>query len=904
MTVEFFPNKLAGCQPLATFSTDRRMTIEAWLKGMTERYRRAPVQPISVAVNDELICPTLWHKVKFKPSDHVQIWREPKGSDPFSITALLFTGVKAIKGLLTPKMPGMPSTGAGTQGNPIDEASAKGNKVKLGDPVRNLAGRQKLYPSYLSEPRPWFAAPREQWTEMLLYISAGDVQVNTSDIKIGETPIISFGADAICTIYPPGADVSGNTASMLWYNVSEVGASSSGSAGLEMTVSDALTQTASASAYQFSGTSISIPSGAGAFPADWGTGLIIRVLAPYEYTVVDGGAGRDIVRGPLGMLNPSAGMLIEVQGANTGYYVVNSYTSGVPEMTLNYDGGQPVVGLALGSGLATIGPRGLRYRITAFSSTLMTVERLTSSGATDTGWTGFVTMETVNGLITLDPSNLEGGYRGPFGCAPKGELVTEIEYTVFHANGLCGIGREGQIYSVRSFHAFEYRDMDAVGAWTVVNNDHAGGTRDAQGFTYRVTLPYPMRPEARIKKRFVSQPGNIDSEKQDDISWYSLRSLRQVRPTTYPGMTVMALQIRGGDRLSAQSESQANLIGTRILPIYTGGAWTAPQPTRGIAPWCLHALKSLGYTDADIDLPEWDRLHTAFEAAGQYYDEVIDDTSTAKDRLNNALACGFAELTIKNGLVSLVRDEPRAAFDITYGPKTQTYSPQNMTKGLKIDGPLPSINDFDGVDVEYYSNMTWAWETVPCRWPGDAGSKVEKVKLPGVGDRNRAYRFGMRRRGHQLFRQDTYSWETELAGMNSGYLSFCAVASDTPGLCQSAQLRSVTAVTGGFLLESTEPIDWSVPEAYKVGISRADGSLSGPFQATEIDEYHMQITDLDFVPDTSMTLQLPQLLVGPSSKWAYPVLVTSSNPSNGNVAIKGMPYDARVYTYDNATAPA
>lgn len=368
-------------------------------------------------------------------------------------------------------------------------------------------------------------------------------------------------------------------------------------------------------------------------------------------------------------------------------------------------------------------------------------------------------------------------------------------------------------------------------------------------------------------------------------------------------MTVMALQIRGGDRLSAQSESQANLIGTRILPIYTGGAWTAPQPTRGIAPWCLHVLKSLGYTDADIDLPEWDRLHTVFEAAGQHYDEVIDDTSTAKDRLNNALACGFAELTIKNGLVSLVRDEPRAAFDITYGPKTQTYSPQNMTKGLKIDGPLPSINDFDGVDVEYYSNLTWAWETVPCRWPGDSGLKVEKVKLPGVGDRDRAYQFGMRRRGHQLFRQDSYSWETELAGMNSGYLSFCAVASDTPGLCQSAQLRSVTAVSGGFLLESTEPIDWSAPEAYRVGISRPDGSLSGPFPVTAFDEYHLKVVDLDFTPDTSMTLELPQLLIGPASKWAYPVLVNSSSPSNGNVALKGMPYDERVYTYDNAPAP-
>jgi hypothetical protein len=29
------------------------------------------------------------------------------------------------------------------------------------------------------------------------------------------------------------------------------------------------------------------------------------------------------------------------------------------------------------------------------------------------------------------------------------------------------------------------------------------------------------------------------------------------------------------------------------------------------------------------------------------------------------------------------------------------------------------------------------------------------------------------------------------------------------------------------------------------------------------------------------------------------VLITSSDPANGNVAMKGMPYDARVYTYDD-----
>ncbi len=1019
--IEFFSNKLAGCIPFATYKTTERMSIEAWIKSQAPSYSRMESPPVSVALNDEIIRPGLWHKVVFKPSDHLQIWHEPKGSDPFTITLALFKGVQAVGKMLVPKMPGTPSAPGSAQGNPIEEASAKGNRVKLGETIRSIAGFQRVYPAYLAEPRSWFASPREKWVEMMLYVSEGEVDI--ANIKIGQTPIISFGADATYSIYKPGADISGDQSSLLWYNAPEVGASSTGSAGLELTTSVYITPSGNASAYIFDGDSISIPAGSGAFPADWAGGIIVRAIAPYEYTVVDGGAGSDIVKGPLAMLNPFPGMLIEATGTNAGNYVVDTYipyspaippspgtpstllassipsrydfdvtplvfaisigstpfsislstattnlaglvsaintakgsapfiasasagrilitqttpfdgqpitvaggsvvfgsapvstpgteaTSGSPEqeaqMTLKYDGGEPVNGLAIGTALSSIGPRGQRYRLTAASTYAVTVERLTSSGATDTGWPGFDHLESVSGTVSVDPSSLEGGYRGPIACSPENEKITHIEYTILFQN-LVGIGRTGVEYAVSSSHQFEYRDMDVAGAWTVSQRTVSMATRDSVGFTYRIALPYPMRAEARIK-RMPKVGGQNSAEVNDDVEWYSLAGLRQQRPTSYPGMTVITLRIRGGDRLASQSESKVSLEGTRVLPLRSAGAWTDEEPTRGIVPWCLAGLKALGYEDQDIDLEEWDRLDPIFTAAGQFYDETIDATKTMKDRLNDALGCGFAELTIRNGLVSLVRDEPRAAFDITYGPKTQTYSPQNMIpgKGLKIAGPHSSINDIDGVDVEYYSQITWAWETVPCRWPGDAGAKVETVKLTGVGDRDRAYRFGMRRRGHQKFRQDTYTWETELSGMNSGYMTFAAVASDTPGHCQSAQVQAVTQVPGGFIITSSEPIDWSAAGGYRLGVSRLDGTLSGPYPATQVDETHAFITDLDFSPDTSMSdnMMLPQLLIGPESKWAYPVLVLKADPSNGNVAMKGMPYDERVYTYDNATAP-
>ena len=331
-----------------------------------------------------------------------------------------------------------------------------------------------------------------------------------------------------------------------------------------------------------------------------------------------------------------------------------------------------------------------------------------------------------------------------------------------------------------------------------------------------------------------------------------------------------------------------------VIALRSGGAWAVETPTRDIVPWFLYIAKSAGYTDADLDLPELDRLHEVYRARGDTFDMTIDDASTVKDAMNDALAAGFSELTINRGLLLPVRDELRTQFE-------HMYTPQNMTKGLKRQLVFPSSDDFDGVDVEYFSSITWAWETVECRWPGDLGNKVEKVKVPGISDRTRAWRIGMRRRGHQKFRNDTYRWETELDALNSGYMSYAAVADDVPGYGQSSILLSVEAVPGGIALESTEPFDWSAGGPHVIALRRQDGTLSGPWPAAQIDDYRVSVNSLDFDPDTSWDPEPPHLLFGPVNRWSYPTLVTVVNPSSGgNVTVEGMPYDVRVYQYDNS----
>lgn len=881
MTIRVFGSKLND-EPSEEFQVGG-MTVREWLAKNIPSYSDMDVHPISVSLNGVVIPHEQWSICSFAATDIVDIVIEPKGTELF-FGALFLVAIKT----LTPKIPKVSSTAQNGEG--LNEASLKGNKIKLNSPIREVAGERRIYPDLLSTPHRYFAAPREQHVELLTCVGIGEHLIPGNQILIGETPVISLGADVVVNVYPPGADLSADPAHLIWYDVPEVGSSSNGAAGLELTVSTPLTNGYIATSQIFDDYTVTIPSGAGLFPSDWYDNLIVRILVSYQYDFVDGGAGRDIIRGfNLDMLNPTVGDSIEIAGTNGGLYVVNSFTPSVgpvpAEMTLNFDGGAPVTGLTLGSLPASIGPRGQRFRITVFSTSQITIERLDSTGAVDAGFPGFTYLETASASVTLDPSNLEGGYRGPFALCPEGALAHQIQWDVLMPSGLCGLGREGQVYEVGAFHTFEYRDMDVAGAWTVIEKTHSGSSLDSQGFSNTVALPYPMRPEGRIKKRFIQQ-SERENEINNDTVWYGVRAQLD-SPTLYEGVTVVTVNARGGDRLSAQSETMFSVQATRKLPVRVAGSWTAPIATRDIAPFFAYVAKNVGYTDSDIDLVELDRLDAIWKSRGDHYDQATNTNGTAKGVINDALSCGFSELTVDRGLLRPARDEPRTAFE-------SMYTPQNMTRSLERDFTAIRPDDYDGVDVEYVDGVSWQVETVECRLSGDAGTRVQKIKAEGCTNRTKAWRIGMRQRRALKYRRWEYNWATELDALNSRYLSYVQVADDVPGYAQSAQMVSYDAG----VIESSEAFDWSDAGPHYLYVRREDGSSSGPYIATYIDDFHLSISGLDFFPDTSLDREPPHLLFG----IGYKVLITSISPNGTDSAsVEAMAYNELVYLSDDAS---
>jgi hypothetical protein len=739
---------------------------------------------------------------------------------------------------------------------------------------------------------------------MCLAIGQGSYQINLSDVKTGETPLLTLGVDANFSIYGPGADLSADPARLFWYTAPEVGSSNTGASGLELTVESSLTGSATASVFTFNDDVVGIPVGAGSFPADWVAGTLINPAAPYNYTVDDGtgSGGRDVINGPIAQHNFVVGDTIQIVGQNQGFYVVHAVTA--TTMEVDYEGGAPGTGLVTGPVVMAMSYRGFRFRVLSYSAQALQVKRIKSGGTDDNAWPGWDSTSSNTAQVLLDSSNLSGGYRGPFPACPQGQLVTAIEVDIFYPSGLVFLDAKGNYGELIGYQSLEWRDMAVGGGWNVTTIQAESNNLDAQGYTYRINLPYAMRPEVRMKKIFVNQgSGDPDKEQNDTMMWQRLKGLMIFStPNFYDGMTTMTCDIRGGDRISSQSESLINLACTRILPVLRGGAWQTPQPTREISAAIGHILRSVGYSDTtDIDLVELERLEsTRWTPRGDTYDRTVRDVQTVKAYLLEVLQAGFSELTIDRGLLVPVRDEPRGpGFD-------HMYNPEIMLEPLSYSFAMPDQpDDFDGVDVEYYDHITKQDETVECRLPGDAGERVEKLKLEGVGVRYKAWRWGMRKRRAHLYRQRQYEFDTELDALNSAYFDFVALGVATPGYGQSAEVVGYIAGPP-VVLESSEPLDWSTPGQYKVLVRRKDGSASGPYTATRIDDYTFSIPALDFVPDLSGAIDTPPIIqFGHESKWCFPALITDVSPRGTRTcSVKAVNYDVRMYADDDSFPPA
>ena len=1034
-TIEVYPSTLPGA-PLEVHQVAGG-TLHDWLTANCPSYQAGPLQPISASVAGVVVPPEQWGELVLA-GQTVELRPNPK--DP--VTALwiaggLLVGAVVVSALMRPNVPSY--KGMGTQGQELLAADLKANTPRLNGVIPEIAGRFRVYPDYLCQPRRYFPSPTKQAIDTMLCIGCGEFQIDPAEIRIGETDLDVLGDAVNYTIFSPGASVAGHQAHRNWYNAPEVG-SSVASAGLRLTAGVAGTAKATASTFQFDGGSITIPTGGGVAPQDWEVGHVVSIVAKIRtITIVDGGGtsfnpDRDFVRGSFGDLglvvgdqllisgtpnddgrykiitlsnsvsqpgsastivgtrvaalqflaspvllslngytvtlnqdfataaalvtaingqiggavasgsggvltitesSPYSGQAIQLSGAfetllgasptkttgtatssydeltldkwvsqPTGSYDENgnpTYTEGwekAASMIAGTFGGvevqQPRIKTTTSTGWwgtttsTTYGPT--EYRITSLITGSIpggtgvigwNFQRLNPDGTNDTSWTCFYSdARTSRVSIEFDGSQVVGGWLGPFRATPEGEGANLIEFDIFAPMGVGHVNRESGNVEARTKY-FEAQWRTNGGTWNGATHSVSGQSRDQLGFTFTINVPDgSTNVDVRIR-RIGAEDKSLEA--LDRLEWYGLKALLP-GPTSYAGVTTMAVTLEGSDKISSKSENQINLLVTRKL----GGV-----ATRSIDDWVRYVCADIGYSENDLNESELSALAAVWDARGDWFDHVTLDQTTVKDALATALRAGFAELTIDAGKIRPVRDQARTTFE-------HLYTPQNMTSVLRRQFTAYDPDDYDGVDVEFTSSTSWEQEVVQCRLPGDAGLRVEKIRLEGVTDRTRAWRIGMRQRRAHVYRRKNYSFQTEWDALNSRYLSYCALSDDVPGYGQSAVLLGTSSVTGGLVLTVSEPLTWTDGVSHVVALRRPDGTLCGPHAATRVDDDQVQIAGLlDFAPILGGASDPTHVLFGTSTTWSYPVLITEISPSGDTVDVSAVNYDARVYADDD-----
>lgn len=903
MTIKFYPSTMPG-EPLEVHEWTG--TFGAWLEHKeVDRDAFGGQHPIEITVNGTFLDPSAWDTFPLAANDDVEIRLVAQGG--------LFKGLGSIIGAIFGAVFGflLPSSRRGrdyrspAQGRQLQASEGKANVAKLGDVVPELLGRYRRFPDYLTPPRRHFVNRREQWLEFHACIGPGLYQINNQDVKVGETPFASLDQNGHFQIYEPGASVAGSTTHEHWFTVDEVGGTSSGTAGLELSVDLARRDHTDPPEYVFSGNTIEIPEGTGVFAPGWGPGTIVRVsiqrTKTYAVTLttnpfpqpnwntftgvfshllpVENGTPLTFTAGPVVGTYLAQGVSLDSSGQGS----LQLWTLPIPPDPEDpNDDGTP----SLPVNTVPVGNHAM---------TSLLQRDLTLTGADDNHifYSGTpLPEETGPATIRYQSGTVYGEWSSLFGTTPPGETTTTIEIDFFMPQGLAYIEDNGNLSNRSVRIEVQYRDSRAGGPFTSHLLTYTSNTLDQIGYTQRYTVPM-SRPEVRIRRVGAA---STSTQVQDTVHWYGLKSRLPTR-TSYPGWTTMAVRLRSGGRIAMQSENQINLIATRRLPtLQTDGSWGPPVATRDISAAANYVARTIGYTEDNLDLEEFERLHNIWKGRDEVFDFVFDLT-TVKEALNDIFRAGFAELTVADGRIRPVRDDVRTQWE-------QAYSPQNMRAPMRRTFKAHRHDDADGVEVEYTDGETWSQQFVECYLPGSQRLKMVKIKLEGVVSRVQAWRIGIREARRLRYQRWDYAFSTPTDALNSEYMSFVALFDDVPSYGKSSLLVAARQQGGLTVLRSSEFIEWQGEGPHVVAYRNPEGKLVGPFDAVFVDDPHevAAIIPEALRPVVDYSMELPHLYFGPVERFTHPALIKDIKPSSlDNVSVRAVNYDPRVYADDNNT---
>lgn len=493
---------------------------------------------------------------------------------------------------------------------------------------------------------------------------------------------------------------------------------------------------------------------------------------------------------------------------------------------------------------------------------------------------------------------LAGTYVGPFASNGAGLKTYKIGVDIICPKGLYYADDDGELQAKTVQWMVEARKISDAGAsignWFVLGIESLNLSQNSpvrRSYTYNVAA---ARYEIRVQRLDVK---DTNARAAHELTWAGLRSYIQVTTPLEANANYYAVRIKATNQLSGLSQRRFTMIIRRKLPrLIETLAWTAPVETQSIASALGDVLRNPvyggGVPDSRIDLQSLYDLDQIWTARGDRFNGIFDSRITMWDALTQIARCGRARPIMRGNVFTFVRDQAQSL-------PTGVFSMRNVKRGsFEITYKVPTEDDPDGIELEYFNAKTWSSDYVTMPLPGIVGDPVKPMKfsMKGITGLKQAQREAAYWAADAVYRPVAVNYEAELEGFLPAYGDLVAVSHDLASWGISGELISFD----GMDYVSSEELVWTGATHYAL-LTDEFGDPHGPYQvsAGEAPNSLRFAEAIAVTPYFGTERERTKFVMGPATSYAKMCVVKSIAPSGENsVSMQVIVDDQRVHDAD------
>jgi len=416
--------------------------------------------------------------------------------------------------------------------------------------------------------------------------------------------------------------------------------------------------------------------------------------------------------------------------------------------------------------------------------------------------------------------------------------TTEIACDFVWPQGLIEVSnKKGKRSSRSASIQVRYRASGSSDDWTVLANlNVTAKTQDVIRRSVRGVVPKGQY-DVDVYKTSGDYTGD-DRTVAEQVTWTALKSMRNEAPLAFPyPLAITALRIKATGQLNGVIQNINGICTSRVTAFDEATeTWIEDTPSQNPADlyrWVLQNPASPEQkADDEIDLPALERWHAYNTTEGFAFNQVRDFVASPASVLDDVSSAGRGMRIMRDGLFSVVWDEPTSDIVQTFTPRNSWgFQGVNTYKKTMHGLRVPFINEDNGWQDDERTVYDDGFDK-------SNATRLQQVEFPGVTDPDLIWKHGRFHLAQVKLRPATYKLSVDVENLICTRGDRVRVNHDVPmfGLVSGR----VKAVSADGVVTLDERVLMDPDKTYAIRCRSV--SMSRYFTVTTVDGYTNEVS--------------------------------------------------------------